>query len=92
MRYMELPRVDVEGKSVRIRPDRVDVVDEIEEEYNPQRDESGEVSLRAVTLVFVQGRRNPWRVTTPAAQVVEMLHRWSQTGRLEEDDDDDYRD
>lgn len=114
MRHMKLPHVDQESLFVRIRPDRIDVVDEIEEEYETEesvavrsahttnRRLSGlspelpapEMATRRVTLVYVQGRRNPWRVSTPAADVEHMHYQWSQFGRFdefEEDEDDDGR-
>jgi hypothetical protein len=91
MRYMELPHADDE-RVVRIRPDRIDVIDETEE-YS--RDEGGrEVTpLRSITLVYIQGRRNPWRVTTPAEEIERMHSTWVQTGRFseEEEDEDEYR-
>jgi hypothetical protein len=128
MKFMELPKHDEPDRKIRIRPDRVDVVDEVIEEYEtagsiairqdiheannatlaavppnmrgvaarqagqaPTLQEMPEPVLmnRTVTVIYVQGRRNPWRVSTPAHEVTEMLHTWSQTGRLQEDEDDD---
>lgn len=123
MRHMKLPHADREGLFVRIRPDRIDVVDEVEEEYETEESVAAReavrqtnlttvarhgsvgrssmnlepepaVATRRVTLVYVQGRRNPWRVSTPAADVEHMHYQWSQFGRFdefEEDEDDDGR-
>lgn len=115
MRYLELPKIDGADRAIRVRPDRVDMIDEIIEEYETEESVAAREEVmqanreqmsrrqptniqpvpdpimreRKVTLVYIQGRRDPKRVATPANEIEDMLNSWTRTGDFREEADED---
>lgn len=42
------------------------------------------------TMVYIQGRRNPWAVAESSSDIIRRMDVWARSGRFSDLDDEDY--
>lgn len=90
MKFIRLTKT--QGGIAFIRPDRIDVIDEVVETTTDE--DENETYTPVGTNVYIQGRKNPIMTPTPAVDIHERLVSWARSGRFgveEEEEDDDLR-